>query len=350
MDKILRTVDANINRGSEGLRVLEDIFRFVFNDSALASKFKDIRHVARKALNEYCLQKHREVETDCGKTSFGTSEKSRDSVETLLTVNLKRVEESFRVLEEFLKVINTNKALLFKELRFQIYNIEQNLFSVKRRFKEILSSNRVSLYGIIDTRFSYKKHIDICKNLIKGGIKVIQLREKLLPDKNFLAIAKELAMLCGEFEAIFIVNDRADIAALSNADGVHLGQDDVDIKEAFNVAGFNKIYGISTHNERQVADAVTRNPDYIGFGPIFPTKSKENPDPTVGTSALLKVKEKYPGLPVVAIGGINFSNITEVIKCFPEMICIMSGIISEDDIVGEIKKYRSFINDTIGNS
>ena len=349
MDKISRTVDANINRVSEGLRVLEDIFRFVLNDEIYSSKLKHLRHEVRAVVKNNEFVKFREVEKDVGKDSFTDTEKERTSVENLLVANFKRTQESFRVLEEFFKILNEEIALKFKRLRFEIYTIEHEFFSIKKKFVSLLKEARPLLYGIIDTRFSSVNHVEICKIFIKSGIEIIQLREKVLPDKECLIIAKELSQLCNESETIFIVNDRVDIAVLSNASGIHTGQDDIPIEEARELMGINKIFGVSTHNLYQVESAFIKKPDYIGFGPIYPTKSKENPDPVVGVSNLLKIKERYVGMPVVAIGGINLSNISHVLNCKPDMVCVMSGIISADDIGGAIKKYRSLINDTVRN-
>jgi thiamine-phosphate pyrophosphorylase len=348
MDKILRTIDANINRASEGLRVLEDIFRFVLENKTFSEIFKSLRHQLRELSKQSGISGAREVTSDVGKDSFGESEKSRDSVENILSANFKRVQESLRVLEEFFKPVNENSAYLCKKLRFEVYSAEQSFFSIKIKFKNILSNNKPVLYGIIDTRFSRKNHVEICRNLIAGGIEIIQLREKILSDKYVLETAKKLSELCIEHNVIFIVNDRADIAVLCNASGVHLGQDDISVEDAKNLLSPDKICGLSTHSIKQVEKAFEKRPDYIGFGPIYPTKSKENPDPVGGVDNLAEVRKRFPDFPVVAIGGINKSNISNVINCKPHMICVMSGIISSENIVSEIKNYRSIIDDTVG--
>jgi thiamine-phosphate pyrophosphorylase len=224
--------------------------------------------------------------------------------------------------------------------------LEEELFSVKYKLKKLLNSTNILLYTIVDSRFCLKNRIEACVEILQGGAKIIQLREKVLNDKKFTETAIKIKRLCEDFNALFIVNDRVDIAFASNADGVHLGQDDMPIEFAKDILGFNKIIGLSTHNLEQVKETSKINIDYIGFGPIFPTKSKENPDPVVGTARLRKIKEKYKNLPVCAIGGINFSNINKVIDVKPEMICVMSGITLEEDIKKAVEKYRRVINDT----
>jgi thiamine-phosphate pyrophosphorylase len=349
MINVYRIIDANLNRASEGLRVLEEIFRFIEEDPSITNRLKKLRHFIRTETKSKELLNYRSSETDIGKDSFSFSEKKRDSLEHLFFANSKRIQESLRVLEEFYKPVNEGLAYSFKKFRFEIYNIESDFFGIKRKFRGIIKDTP-QFYGIIDTRFSKKNHIEICRELINGDIKIIQLREKELKDKELLKIARKLSQICKDNEVLFIVNDRVDIAYLSDASGVHIGQDDLEINDVKKIIGFKKIIGKSTHNLEQVREAFEKKPDYIGFGPIFSTKSKENPDPVVGIENLKKVKEEYPQFPVVAIGGINISNINNVVSCRPDMISVMSGFISKNHISEEIKKYRRIINDTNSNS
>ena len=344
--EFLRIVDANINRASEGLRILEEIYRFLYNDYKISARLKDIRHKVRLSVQDYPLIKFRESNSDVGKESFSDSETEREAVEKVFLANIKRVEESLRVLEEFFKLENKEKSYLFKTLRFDIYGIEQEIYSLKSFFNSILDSEEILLYGIMDGRFTDISYEKLCCNLIDAGIKIIQLRDKVLSDKSLLQTAKQISEICKEKEVLFIVNDRVDIAYLADADGVHLGQDDIPIDNAKQILGFNKIFGLSTHNLNQVEYASEQDMDYIGFGPVYPTKSKENPDPVTGFKNLELVNEKY-NIPVVAIGGINHSNIKNVVKCKPKMICVMSGIISRENIKDEVLKFRREINDTI---
>ena len=346
--KIYRIIDANINRLCEGLRVIEDFFRFFNNDLKNSENLKKIRHKVRKNTEKFDFINFRESEFDVGKDINLKEELKRDDIEHILKANFKRIEESLRVLEEYFKLFNENLSKIFKNIRFEIYEIEREIKFKKFKFLNMLSTQKPILYGIVDKRFSKLNHIDLTKQMLDGGIRIIQLREKILSDKKFLNIAIEMKNLCEEYDALFIVNDRVDIAILSNADGLHIGQDDIDINYAKNLLGPHKIYGLSTHNFKQVEDAITKNPDYIGFGPIFPTKSKENPDPIIGIDSLKRLKEEFKNSPpVVAIGGINLSNIIEVICCKPEMICVMSGIIGSNDVLNEVKKYLEIIDDTV---
>ncbi len=155
----------------------------------------------------------------------------------------------------------------------------------------------------------YTNIAEIC---VKHKIKYLQLREKYLDDKKLLAIAKDIQSITKNSETKFIVNDRVDICLLSNADGVHLGQEDLPCDEVVKILPKDKIVGISTHNIEQAKQALLQNPDYIGFGPIYKTPTKEKPDPVVGCN-LLKEVLTIANKPVVAIGGIDEDNIDEVL-------------------------------------
>lgn len=152
----------------------------------------------------------------------------------------------------------------------------------------------------------------IAEQCVASGIRMLQLREKHLPDGELLKIANNLRSITEGTDTRLVINDRPDIAALCRADYLHLGQDDMPIDEARKLVGDMKI-GLSTHSLAQAREALLKKPDYIGFGPIYPTNAKAIPDPPVGTSLLKQVLELACAVPVVAIGGIFPENLQEVI-------------------------------------
>ncbi|MCB5250723.1 MAG: thiamine phosphate synthase, partial [Candidatus Cloacimonetes bacterium] len=172
--------------------------------------------------------------------------------------------------------------------------------------------NDFGLYIILtNPTISYTKAAEIC---VKHKIKYLQLREKEMPDKDLLQLAKDIQSICKGSNTKFIVNDNIAIAKLSNADGVHLGQDDLSKEDAIRILN-NKIIGLSTHSISQAQIALQKKPNYIGFGPLFATPTKKKPDPVVGLSPIndvLKMSDEY-GIPVVGIGGINDTNISDVL-------------------------------------
>lgn len=152
----------------------------------------------------------------------------------------------------------------------------------------------------------------IAEQCVKLGIKMLQLREKHLDDRQLLKVARELRQITKGTSTKLVINDRPDIAALCEADYLHLGQDDIPIEDARRIVGNMKI-GISTHSLAQATEALSKNPDYIGFGPIFPTNAKAKPDIPVGIQKLKQVVG-FANVPVVAIGGIFPENIDDVLQ------------------------------------
>jgi len=155
-------------------------------------------------------------------------------------------------------------------------------------------------------------HIKIAREACEGGAKVVQYRDKNSQPKEMLKIADRIRKITKEFDSIFIVNDFIDIALMSGADGVHLGQDDVPLKRAREITPDGFIIGISTHSLEQALEAEKAGADYIGIGPVFATPTKENYAP-IGFSVVKEVIRKV-NIPVVAIGGIDIDNIAELVE------------------------------------
>jgi thiamine-phosphate pyrophosphorylase len=164
--------------------------------------------------------------------------------------------------------------------------------------------------------------------ILGAGVKWIQYRGKSKPRREIYNEAKLLRKLTTEFKAAFIVNDHADIVLAVNADGVHLGQEDLPLKEARKILGKKKIIGISTHSIEQAIDAEAGGADYIGFGPVFPTGTKDAGEPR-GINMLREVKSRV-SIPVVAIGGINIENLESVLDAGANAVAVASAILKGD--------------------
>lgn len=198
------------------------------------------------------------------------------------------------------------------------------------------------LYGITGEKFANgKTNYQCVKEMIDGGIKVIQYREKEKSMKEMVEEAKKIRDLCRENSVLFIVNDHVDLALLIDADGVHVGQDDMDVNDARTLIGDNKIIGLSTHSPEQGKKAFeNNNVDYIGVGPIFPTTTKDTAP--VGLKYLDYVLENIK-MPFVAIGGIKISNIDKIISRNAHSICMVSEIVKNDNIKEFVKKYQNIL-------
>ena len=198
------------------------------------------------------------------------------------------------------------------------------------------------IYGITGDNFAHgKSNLECVKAMIEGGIKIIQYRDKTKSIKEKVKEAREIRELCKRNGVIFIVNDHVDIAILVDADGVHIGQDDMDPSDVRKLIGDNKIIGLSTHSEEQGMKAYL-NPDvdYIGVGPIFPTTTKDTAPVGLG---YLEYAVKNLHLPFTAIGGIKEHNLHEIISRGAKNVCLVSDIVGANNITEKVKELQKLM-------
>lgn len=185
----------------------------------------------------------------------------------------------------------------------------------------------------------------IAEKCVENNISMMQLREKHLPDRELLKIARDLRAVTRGTNTRLVINDRSDIARLCEADFLHLGQDDMTLDDARNIVGDMKI-GLSTHSLDQARKALEQKPDYIGFGPVYPTNAKANPDPPVGTALLSEVL-KFANVPVIAIGGIFPENLDEVLETGVRNIAMVRYFMQTQNFEDRIKKLQKRLQSSI---
>jgi thiamine-phosphate pyrophosphorylase len=185
------------------------------------------------------------------------------------------------------------------------------------------------LYPITDARLSGLSHAEQVALLADGGATFVQLREKRLSPGEFYREAEAALSVARARGVRLIINDRVDVALALQADGVHLGQDDLPPEAARRLLGKRAIIGLSTHNLEQAREAAHQPVDYIAIGPIFPTSSKDNPDPVVGLEGLRRVHEASGSVPLVAIGGINSENARRTIDAGADTVAVLSVLLVE---------------------
>lgn len=171
--------------------------------------------------------------------------------------------------------------------------------------------------------------------LIRGGATLIQLRDKNAPPREFYDQAAAALKVAHNHGAKLIINDRADVALALRADGVHLGQSDLPVEAARSLLGKDAIIGFSTHNTTQARLAAKMPLDYIAFGPIFKTLTKENPDPVAGLAGLREVRASTGSLPLVAIGGVSLINAAEVLGAGADAVAMISELIADSSRMEE---------------
>lgn len=210
----------------------------------------------------------------------------------------------------------------------------------KHRFFKNFSD--VKLYVIISSHLAKKPVLEILQDVIKGGADAVQLREKTMPDREFLIMAREFKKITTQSKTIFIVNDRAEIAKEVDADGLHIGQSDIDIHAARKMLGYDKIIGVSTHNILQARKAQQGGADYIGIGPVFFTATKDY-EPPVGLDCLKQINREIV-IPFVAIGAINLGNIHDVLYAGVKRVAICSAIICSDNVLDATRSFKNLLS------
>ncbi|WP_315786491.1 thiamine phosphate synthase [Fischerella sp. JS2] len=317
---IYRILDANLDRAREGLRIIEEWCRFGLNNAQLTGECKGMRQELA-SWHTADLRAARDTLGDPGTELTHPQEEQRTSIKSLLQANFCRVEEAMRVLEEYGKLYNPNMGKAFKQMRYRVYTLESNLMGYQRH-QLLLRSHLYLVTSPTD------KLLEIVEAALKGGLTLVQYRDKNVDDAVRLQQAQKLRQLCHTYNAIFIINDRVDIALAVDADGVHLGQQDMPITVARQLLGPHRIIGRSTTNADEMQRAIKEGADYIGVGPVYETPTKEG-KPAAGLEYVSYVA-KNCSIPWFAIGGIDPNNINDVIDAGAKRVAVVRGIMQAE--------------------
>ena len=323
--RISQIIDANLDRAREGLRVLEDWARFGLGKDNLVIRIKNFRQILGKNHLEIYKKSRNHIADQCKGLSH-EEQINRKTPEKIISSNSARVQEALRVIEEFTRLNNHNLSKIAAEIRYEIYTLEIELLNLskRKRSEKIIQEN--NLYAITDQK---ENLLEILENLLIGGVKIVQHRYKTGNDKNHFEEALKIKSLCEKYNSLFIVNDRIDIAIASNADGIHLGQDDLDLKTARKLLGNSKIIGISANNEIDISNAIKDGSDYIGIGPLFKTSTKKDKQP-LGLERI-KALTKEIKIPWFVIGGIKKNNIPHLKKYGFKKVALVSELMNSED-------------------
>jgi thiamine-phosphate pyrophosphorylase len=348
--RVLRIIDANINRASEGLRLLEDIARFILNDAGLSQQLKAMRHGLVEETKSLCVKllSQRDAEQDVGhphpiplpsrERGMDIEASSLQDLPGVITANAKRVAESLRVIEELAKLPETSPMLnstKFEQLRFSLYSLEQRLTS--RILRQDKVKQLAGLYVILDRQaLAGRDELEIAEQVIQGGAKIIQLRDKQSSKAELLPIAQKLKALCDKSGILFIINDYLDLVLAVDADGVHIGQRDLPLPIIRKELPIDKIIGCSVRTVSQAIKAQNEGADYIAVGSIFPTPTKKDAT-VVGVNRLKQIRQVVTS-PLLAIGGINEDNIGEVMAAGADSVAVISAALSKGDVKGAVQR------------
>lgn len=326
---VLRVVDAAANRAREGLRAVEDYLRFVLDDRRLTSLCKQLRHDLAAALGRISTEHRlaaRETRADVGTALATASEQQRQGTADVLAANFTRFQEALRSLEEFGKLLDVGMAAELKQLRYRSYTLQRAVEITRTSLQRLA---RARLYVLIDGRGSLAAFQQLAQSLVDASVDVLQLRDKQLGDRRLLGRARLLREVTAGSDTLFIMNDRPDLAVLSQADGVHVGQGELTVKDARTIVGPEALVGVSTHTIEQARQAVLDGANYIGVGPVFPSGTKQFDEfPGVG---LLRAVAAEIRLPAFAIGGITRENLPEVLATGFSRVAVAGAITADDE-------------------
>ncbi len=336
-NRIAQLIDVNLDRAREGLRVMEDWCRFGLKRSDFSIQIKDWR----QKLGVHHHNIYRKARLTSNDPAMGVShplQKVRSTPEAVFLANSSRVQEALRVLEEFTRITDPKLCELAAKIRYETYEIEIKVLDATEGINKRKILQDCSLYLITTNTSNLEEKV---LEALKAGVKIIQYREKFLHDFEKISQAKSLASLCKKYNSLFIVNDRIDIALAVDADGVHLGQDDIPTEIARALIGSEKIIGRSTHSLEDIKNAEEEGCDYIGIGPIFTSKTKQQLDP-IGIDYLQNGLDETL-LPAFAIGGINSSNIKKLNEINNLRIAVSDAIINSSDPYSKTEEILKFL-------
>lgn len=320
---LYRILDANLDRAREGLRVIEEWCRFGLDDTALVALCKQLRQTLGH-WHHHDFRLARDTPGDVGTALTHAHEESRADVPAVLQANLCRVQEALRALEEYGKIYDPAMGTACKQMRYQVYTLESRLLSQNR-----LSRLHQATLCLVTTPMD---GLNIAvEAALQGGVKLVQYRDKDADDLVRLARAKTLRSLCHQYQALFIVNDRVDIALAVEADGVHLGQQDLPVAAARRLLGADRIIGRSTTNPEELAQAFQEGVDYLGVGPVYATPTKT--DKAVAGLDYVRYAATHATLPWFAIGGIDAQNVPEVRAAGANRVAVVRAIMKADNPV-----------------
>lgn len=325
-----RIIDAGINRAREGLRVLEDLARFALDDPDLIARAKNLRHDLARAVSALPVQTRdllaaRDTPGDVGTSISTKSERVRTDEDAVAAAAAARATEALRSLEEASKMLGTD-GRAFERIRYQTYELER---LVRLRFARRAKQWRLCV--LLTADMCVRPWQEVARAALDAGADCLQLREKDLDDGALLARAEELVRLV-DGRAAVIVNDRPDIALLSGATGVHLGQTDLPVPAVRSLTRERLCIGVSCTNLAQAKQAVADGADYLGLGPMFATRTKDKP--RIAGPAFLRTcvdDDTISGLPHLAIGGIGPENMEQLAQAGCRGVAVCASVCGAGD-------------------
>jgi thiamine-phosphate pyrophosphorylase len=324
MNPVARMIDANANRAREALRVMEDAARFGLDDGELSGLLKQLRHDLRAALDRLpsgWLEANRDAPGDVGAALSTDSEGVRAGLHDVVAAAGKRAAEALRVIEETAKTLDPALAESVQRLRYRTYDLDGRL----RLRAGTGRARQWRLCLLLTEALCRRPWMDVLSAALDGGADCIQVREKTMDGGALARRVDEVIRLARRRGGAVVVNDRTDVALAAGADGVHVGQRDLSVRQVRAIAGTALLVGVSTHDLDEARAAVEAGADSCGVGAMFATDLKPDRAPC-GTAFLRAFIDRHPTTPHLAIGGITPDNLPQLVEAGARGVAVCSVV------------------------
>lgn len=350
MDRVLRILDANLNRAGEAIRVVEEAARFLLEDKALVRRVKQLRHMLSKAarinLPSAARLASRDVQRDVGRgVQVEFQGEPRDVAETV-EANFKRLQEAVRCIEEY----GQDRGplhMMAQLIRLAAYELESEIVGALGPRRAIREAR---LYVILTAEVAGNSLAEAARRVLEGGAQLLQVREKMMSDRAIVSAVRRVVALARPRGVPVLVDDRVDVALASGADGVHVGDDDLSIPDARRLLGPSAIVGATAHSASEARRAEREGADYVSAGPVFSTATKwrhlapgtaPRLDPR-GLSIVRSIRRAVR-CPVFAIGGITVENLPWVMAAGARHVAVCAGVLAAADPTRAARRMRRLL-------
>jgi thiamine-phosphate pyrophosphorylase len=348
---IYRILDANLDRAREAIRTIEEWCRFGLENRELCDRCKQMRQTLGQWHREE-FRRARNTDDDPATDLSHAQELQRTDIQAVLRANMARLQEALRVLEEYSKIIDPPMGAAMKQIRYGVYSLESELINYKTSAKTTVDDlgqmrrRKLEAAKLYLVTMPVDNIVTVVESALHGGVDIVQYRQKEGDDRQRFATAQELCQLCHRYGALFIVNDRVDMAIAVGADGIHVGQTDLPVSIVRQILDANGngssqyIIGQSTTSPQELEIALNNQVDYIGVGPVHATPTK--PNKAASGYEYVQYAAKNVKIPWFAIGGIDANNITEAIAAGAERVAIVRALMQADrpDIIAQQMKAK----------
>ncbi len=343
---IYRILDANLDRAREALRTIEEWCRFGLEEVNLCDRCKQMRQeLAQWHRAEF--RRARNTPDDPATGLSHANEVSRADVQAVIRANMGRLQEALRVLEEYGKVIDPHFGEAMKQMRYRVYTLESQLLSHEETNIGEIRRQKLQAASLYLVTSPVDNIASVVESALQGGVQIVQYRQKDGEDGTRYAIAQQLCEICHKYEALFLVNDRVDIAIAVGADGIHVGQTDLPVSAVRQILNANGgdasryIIGQSTTNPQELEIALNNEVDYVGVGPVHATPTK--PNKAASGHEYVNYAAENINIPWFAIGGLDEHNLEAAIAAGAKRVAVVRALMQAEHPDRIAKQMRSLL-------